>query len=401
MSQSIEGRILEPYDCAPPERTMRLGEAALLASGQLADMRGRGQLADRPLPAHMETGMEFSVSSALERVRQTVADIDEAHDQAMNAYCRVSAPLRIVDAAGGRAAARWRHWLTEGAADDQLLEFLAWNYEATLGIQDDPKVRLEIDRQKASYKTAVVRGVQEGWLHPAARAAVDDVDTAPIYIGDPFDTYFRDIAGYYKPGADWVVVGGERCNTSWRSGVLAQLARISKHELNHLALGELEPTFWWLNEAATEHIARSLEEGQPEVLHPDRRGKSGTIYNAERVLMDYLLNAGQRTIPVRDMTRAYSSMNLADRLEFMDKLNDAWSHVAPDDDSAMGCLDDFIGYREEKLLKGGMRGPAAQHAAVKETYDIIRSKPHQIFSPTFFKAATVFEPTGEAGREAI
>jgi hypothetical protein len=378
MSQTIEGRILEPGAYVLPEQTMRLGEAALLANQQLVDLCGSdGPRGDRLIPVNIATSMN-AVSTALDHVRQAVADIDEVHDHAMNGYCCVSAPLELVAAAGGRKEANWRHWLTEGSTDDQLLEFLGWNYEATLAIQNDPQVRMEIARQKASYKIAIERGVHEEWLHPDAVWAIDDMDSAHIYIGDPFDTHFRDMTGYHLRDADdWVVVAGEHFNATWRSGVLANLRRVSKHELNHLSLGEL-PLFWWLNEAATEHIARSLEEGEPDVLHPQERTRTGTIYDTERMLVNHLLTAGKSKIPVREMTRAYSSSYLDDRWQFIADLNDAWSHVVPDN-SAVCRLEDFIGYQEDKLVAGGMRKLVARRQAVKETYDLIRSNPRKVF----------------------
>lgn len=402
MSQIIEGRILEPRLCASPDQTMRLGEAALLANQQLVDLYGSdGLRTARSIPMNIATSMN-AVSTALDHARQAVEDIDEVHDQALNMYCRASAPLELVKAAGGRKEANWRHWLTEGATDDQLLEFLYWNYEATLTIQNDPQVRMEIACQKASYKIAIERGVKEEWLHPDAVWAIDDMDSAHIYIGDPFDTHFRDMTGYHLRDADdWVVVAGERFNAAWRSGVLANLRKVSKHELNHLSLGELP--FWWLNEAATEHIARSLEEGQPDRLHPHERDKVGAIYDTERMLMDHLLNAGKSKIPVQEMTRAYSSSYLDDRWQFIAGLNDAWSHVAPDN-SAMSRLDYFIKCHEEKLVEGGMRKLVARHQAVKETYDLVLSNPHTVFNRSYFnlKAKVVFvENKGEPDEELI
>lgn len=386
MSQIIEGRILEPREFKQPEQTMRLGEAAVLAHEQLLDLRDADELrGGRPIPPDVDVNMSFSVTTALERARQVVADIDPAHDRAMSTYCRVSAPPEIVEAAGGRASTEWRRWLSEGANDDQLLEFLQWNYDAMLAMQNDPRVQMEIARQKADYKQALARGIQEGWLHPDANEAIGDVDEAHIYIGDPFDTYFRDVAGYYRYGADWVVVAGERFNASWRSGVLSQLARVGKHEINHLALGELP--YWWLNEAATEHIARSLEEGQPDVLHPHDRHKEGVIYEKVRMLVDHLFKAGQTAIPTEEMTRAYSSMTLSDRWDFVDTINESWAHAVPAHvgNSAVWLLDEFIEDREELLIAAGARAIVARNRAVEEAYDTIRSNPHEIFNPERFE----------------
>jgi hypothetical protein len=307
-----------------------------------------------------------------------VEDIDEAHDEGMNRYCHVSAPLHLVKACEESDSPHWRRWLTDGASDDQLLEFLYWNYDAMLAMQNDRDVQAEIGRQKADYKVEVARGIEEGWLHPDAANAIDEVDGVSIYIGDPFDTYFQDRLGYYIPGADWVVVAGERFKATWRSGVLAQLKNISRHEINHAVLGRF--AFWWMSEAATEHIAQSLEHGQPDRLHPHTRDKISVIYDTTRMLMDHLLSTGQIKIPVREMTRAYSSETASDRMEFEAKLDSSWSHIARDDHSAMQSVDNFIRQRQEKLAKEGMRELVARHEAINNTYDILRFAPRRIFS---------------------
>jgi len=121
----------------------------------------------------------------------------------------------------------------------------------------------------------------------------------------------------------------------------------------------------WFDEAVTEHIAQSLDRGEEGILAPFARTTDPYTYLVERDLLNDLLTRGKNTIPVQQVTRAYSQKSSnSEKVELFDAIEESWQHVMPEEQSIMRALRVYLAQREDKYVSQGERLSSAQRSAV-------------------------------------
>jgi len=302
--------------------------------------------------------------NGIRNVRKSLSKIDQFHDNAIDVYCDQSAPETLKR---GREAyvgsISWRSWLGQRATHAQLLNFSQWNTHNITRLQNDPEVMSAIEGGKTQYKENLSAAVVNGWLHPEALKSARGVDGTKVYIGDLFDTYCKDRAGYHVPGSSWVMIAGERTNGNYNQGTIRNIRGLLGHELNHAVLGQFAHR--WLNEAVTEHVAESLKYGQENILSPDRRRKPSGVYDHERELLDTVLSRGKYKIPITEVTRVYSEQSRDSTQQLYKEVDDSWSDVLPEGELMIDLIESYITQRTKSMIKRGMRKSEAQDIAVE------------------------------------
>jgi hypothetical protein len=286
--------------------------------------------------------------------------------------------------AGAAEDSSWKTWLGRIAGDAQLLEYLVWHVGSIEDQQNDPAVREEVASQKAMYKQNLRRGMAEGWLHPAASAAIDKLDGVKIYIGDVFGTALEETLAYCTRGNGEIVFG---CSTSIPTppvydGARLRVRQTAQHEFNHAVLGWLGVR--WLNEAVTEHIAQVLQhDDRLERVDPDKRlNYMPPIYPWERRLLDHMLNAGSEPVPVELATLAYSEEPTGERRTlkiFGDAVNRSWAHAVPAGEQALGRLDLYVSRVERRHMLAGSTYQQAKRQAMVDVFRDIKADPEAVF----------------------
>ena len=174
--------------------------------------------ADLPSPSEQleESSDEFFRRRRLEVIDEQLADIqsrltelDDDESAVFDSYCEVT-PVsgRLLEAKRQSAPnSTWAEWL--GTAEKpQILSFLHWHVRAIEALGKDPRVVEEIQRERAEYKAGIKQGVADGWVHPhALDFFLSRVDEASVYVGDIFNTDFRNMGGYCVRDWLYVVIG--------------------------------------------------------------------------------------------------------------------------------------------------------------------------------------------------
>lgn len=317
--------------------------------------------------------------------RYRLRELDGEQVGMFDRICEASVPLPLKEVKANRADEdTWQNWLAESADDRQLLDYLVWHVATIQEQQRDPGIKQEIADQREKYKEGVRRGLTEGWLHPAAKAAVASVDGVGVYIGDVFGTALKETLAYYSREDGEVILG---CATSIPvpgeyPQTRANVRRVIKHEFNHAVLGWLGVR--WLNEALTEHIAQVMEHGNLEGIEPNNRlNYAPPAYPGERRLLDFILNEGGEVVPVEMATLAYSeklSGVFTARNAFSDAVDRAWEHVLPAGEHAFDMLDMYVGRLERRHKLDGLRPHKANEQALAQANHDIRHDPEAVFN---------------------
>lgn len=320
-----------------------------------------------------------SLSFELNDARNAIKKLHPDHDKFMDSYCDVSVPAVIKRAKdASNTDVSWKHYLTWKASDKQLLNFLQWNAHNIQRLQNDPEVLSEVETQKTEFKNSIASAAASGWLHEDSLNSVKKTDDIKVYIGDAFDTYFRDCGGYYRRGNNWVVVAGERTHANQNYSTIGQLRTVLMHELCHATLGRFKQR--WLDEAIAEHTSLSLRTGQENIVNPYDRRLDAHIYTGEREILDLVLNGGQEKIPVSQATRAYSEQNSNNEKESFEKaINKSWDHVLPEGQSVVATIEAFIIKHTHKFKADGRRFAEAQKEAVTLALFELKYTPEQFF----------------------
>lgn len=330
---------------------------------------------------------EKLIDEDLEKTRDKIAGLGEKQQGQFNFYCQTSAPNFLKglkdDFEKDSEGMGWTSWLSTEASDDQLLNFLQWHTYAIEQLNRESEVTAEMDRERAEYKIAISIGIDEGWLHPDAHAAIDETDEVKMYVSDLFDTRFEDREGYYTHGSKVIIVGPVSAIplTGDFSRITRSFPGTVKHELNHAVLGRFGSR--WLNEAVTEHIAQVMNKGEPEILRPDERtyNKYDPTYANERDLLHSVLNSGREQIPLTMAMRAYSEEGDSgeEMKAFIDAIDRSWAHLAGEGESAYENLNKHINELEKQLREEGFSQISAGRQAAILVERLFR---HQRISPS-------------------
>lgn len=204
------------------------------------------------------------------RARLRNMDLDMYSELGLSLYCNLEAPKFFTEIKRQEAPeSSWRTWLSDGASDEHLTNFLQWHVDAMERKNADPERQRKYELSRKSYKAMLSKGIEEGWLSPDAEEAIQKVDDIKIYQGDIFDTFLRGTDGYHRSSGGYIVV------TGFDQGIV-------DHEENHAVLGSLSSR--WRKEAATEHIVQAGRHGQPDVMDPAKRSNDSESYAEERGL---------------------------------------------------------------------------------------------------------------------
>ena len=277
----------------------------------------------------------------------------------------------------------WGSWLGEKASDEQLTNFLQWHNNILAEQNDDPEFAELVERERAAYKLAIRRGIDEGWLHEDAKAAIEAVDNVRVLIGDAFDTIIAGRGGYHRTGSDYVVIaqGSGTNSASRRNELFFNVEHALLHEWNHAVLGDLGDT--WLNEALTEHIARSIKFGKPDVVQPAAREDATGIgsYKARRMLLDTVLTKGSRRVPVALATNLYSrddSGKEREDGEFYRVLRESWGK-----ESVMSKVSRHVARLQKMYIERGKSPMKAQELAARKARLDLLIKPDVVFGKSY------------------
>lgn len=240
----------------------------------------------------------------LDKTRQRLADLNDEQKQELDTYLDASAGSflsRISEreiVAEGDLMESWSTWLAGKADDEQLVNFLQWHVHTIAEQQSSDVFTERIKAEKESYKAAVQKGINQGWIHPEAERILSRVDDIDVYVGDVFDTILKSREAYHTRGTSVIVLGqGYGREKAERNNHLAETtSAYLKHELNHAVLGQLP--YPWLDEAVTENLA--------EIFNNDKFEKTDYGYDSERELLNALMSLGDVRVPTRVVTRAYT-----------------------------------------------------------------------------------------------
>jgi hypothetical protein len=271
-----------------------------------------------------------------------------------------------------------RQWMAEEATDDQLTNFLQWHTHMIDVQQTNPEAQKKFEATREEYKKDVAKGIEGGWLHTDAELAIQKVDAVRVVVGDVFDTIMQERGGYHIRQSDHVVVALGKGETEAEQSVALQINadHALKHEFNHAALGQYE-NHRWLDEALTEHIAEVFKDGSVEIIDPNKRPNQGT-YADERLLLDALVNYGDKKIPIELFTLCYSAddeqesgyeafMNLRNALE------EAWGSPF-----VMAEIGAAIEIYEREAEKDGLHGMAMHSEAVRRVRSDLLQQPDEV-----------------------
>lgn len=330
---------------------------------------------ESPLAESYDSGTKVH----LEAARQTLLNLPETGQKYIERYCEKQAPdfFRTVKRGSGGENLSWTSWLGNAANDEQLLNFLQWHTDRLERQQTNPYTTRLIEKERAKYKAGLRLGIDKGWLHPDAQTALEEVEDIKVYLGDYFDTTMREWGGYHIRGSDRVVIASAHGKKWQRRQLKKEIKRAANHEFNHAVLGELSST--WLDEAATEHIAQVISDGEPTVINPAKRSGSDGAYVEERALLAALANKGRKKIPARLFTRAYSEKTgYSDNEELSLAIEESWS-VPGAEIAASALLDRYVERLETEYEESGVSAMKAPALAAKKTRRDLRRRPWLIF----------------------
>ncbi len=329
--------------------------------------------------------IEQNRNAELASVRQRLQATNPTERYILDTYWAESASEALFTISG-EDKPDWIAWLAQESSNDQLMQFLDWHVKQLEKKQLDPRFESEIERQRAKFKATVMDGLDSKWLHPNAEAAIDKIDGIQVYRGDIFDTIMQERGGYHARGSNHFVI----TDTADPRNILgqAQIQSTFFHESGHAAIGRFPYRF--LDEAATEHNARSLLGGSPEVLRPDARvllRLPEGVYATERTFGADLLSQGGIAIPATDMTIAYSAgdPNHIVVKDFIQKINHSWAkHVGQEGRSNADMMDKIndhiidmeIAFQEQQ----GQTLSRSRESALKLTAHRFFNQPELIFS---------------------
>lgn len=331
--------------------------------------------------------VEIFIRGELDELSKDISKFPPRGREIINLYCNGPAATSLGGFYSGSPIINWAERLADPDHSDRLKNFVMWHVGKIEDLQGNETVNHEIQLQRQSYKSHIAQGIEDGWLHPAAEDAIKKVEETEVYVGDVFGTLARECLGYCTPLSEQVVIGATSEPLEEPSYWTAcnMIKKIIKHEFNHAVLGTLGDR--WLDEAITEHIARSMEDGSPETIDPNNRSKAGLaegIYVSERAFVAHLLNGGRNKIPASELTRAYSA-NTYQSIYISKLIHESWPQMrVPSNKTFLGLISQRVRKLEEDYKQNeGLTTVQAQKRAVVQVHEDFTENPDIIFNTDY------------------
>jgi len=361
----------------------KMGKVMTSAEVQLAnDVHSYRELGQR----FMVQGENKSgpIDAGLKAVRIHLRELTSEQSDALDRYMKSTATAffknnKDADSLIGNDS--WANWLGS-ASDKQLMNFLQWHNYVLGSQRHSPELHEEVERQRAMYKRDIQEGVEQGWLGKDALKAAERTDDIDVLVGDQFDTILQGRTGYHFRGTPRVVVmqGAGRTHKTRIRDARNNINNTLPHELNHavLATAANRPRSplaeRWIDEALTEHISAVMFHGEPDIVKPAEREDDQFVYDAERQLLDFLLNHGPQKVDAALATRAYSG-DAEEQQEFYDALDRAWgTRVLPKVAAAI---------EKYETLSNAPAGIRGQTAAVLSVLGDLMDAPPLVFGARY------------------
>lgn len=262
----------------------------------------------------------------------------------------------------------WEEWLSNGATQEQFINFLEWHNYHMNEVQRSPDVQEQIATQKLEYAEGITKAIEEGWLPPDASKALDILQKTEVRVGDIFDMAMTGRLGYHYEKFDYAVVDKNL------------IRDVTKHELNHTVLGGVGDAF--LNEAITEHITQSLARG--DFMKFDPHGSKQGPYAYEREILEATVEFISRINPYGDgpeetMKKLLNCYVGRKNKDFVDYGYELGATIGVDN-SIFNIIKDQLRNRFDDLHLNGMSDNDAAVAAFRSVQIDLLNNPDAIFN---------------------
>lgn len=280
-----------------------------------------------------------------------------------------------------------REWLRDQSNDSQIMNFLQWQIHDVYRLQSGSDFRQAVRRGKAQYAEGLARLIDKNIFMPTAEDAIEAVDDTPVYVADPIRAFVKGWNGFCIPseGDIYIASPSARDKTSLEHYFQFKVPKTIRHELNHVVLGELVHFGRWIDEAVTEHIVLSMDNGRLSTIDPLSRTDQAASYPTERALLYTVMHLGGFRIPAWMATRAYSDVGAGkERDVFANEIDESWRQktglkdifVLEEIRDKILCIEDCL-MGDSSLSKHSKT--AIQAKAVRIVNDMLKNNPRRFF----------------------
>jgi len=269
----------------------------------------------------------------------------------------------------------WSQWLKDKATDEEVLQVLASHNDVVYKQAKSPELAAAIDDHQLRFAQMLDRWDTDGLFglkpkHPLS---------APILVGDVFDTYLKDRDGYYNTALNEIVIGqghlGEK--GAFVDHAIFKLPRVLTHELIHALMGTAltdsrSPlSHRWINEASTEAFSRIARKENGEQHIAD------DIYVDERDLLGVVLAPSMDAKKQKQLwVRAYTGTD-EDRDVFAQYVDELWGST-----NVLHKVSLQVAAEEKKLRGSGLGKQEIQSAAAQAVRQSLLMRPDDIMRRT-------------------
>lgn len=393
------------YELRSPERT--LGYAAVAQANKHAsviDQMGshvEGSRAYRLLNS-LQGNLRFDMACELQHVRATLRQIEGREEDIMGRYFNETVSQYVFNVIKQHERPKspevsWKHWLTELADDEVLLNILQQHNYAVEQQATSQRIELAFEISKHFFATTVSDMYENGDIAlPSKR--IDEID---LVVGDVFDTLMKERSGYFQPGVAEVVLAqgqqgakrpGEQQQPRQRltprqvreqvqqdreQALLKEFPRVLTHEFVHALLCRTYEVpgnplaARWINEAETEVLSRLIRQAQGLTVKEDK------VYQPERELRELLLSkAPNPEFAAKLLMRAFTGEE-HDTDIFVAHINTVWGA-----DDVMEKIHQAVAFEEKRLVIPGVSIDRLVHAeALRVVHERLRDTPEKILLP--------------------
>ena len=362
-----------------PERT--LGHNALNYSSRQAAvgyelaMPGVSEERRNMLSTEMRN-LKWIATTSLGSVRSNLTQYEGGKEAILARYLNSLAPQVIVNSIRYRDTLQneplsWNTWLADHASDDEILHLVQEHEKVLLQHAENEQVALEVTQLSTWFDQEANRIHEKGYLGSEPKNS----QSLTVLFGDIFDTYLRDIGGYYSRPTSEIVIGqGYRgTKNTFVDEARAELPRILMHEYVHGLLGTaLEDATSplasrWVNEAATEILSKKIRHGSGENIVED------SVYIHERQLLGRVLKPSRHPIETcLHMSKSFSGTN-DDRAAFVQEVDELWGTT-----DVISKVSATLSFEQCQIAAGAPINRMVQETALNRVVAMLRKAPDTI-----------------------